>query len=102
MNVVVVDLEIGNLLSIVRGLEYCGAKVKVTSDPEVILNSSHVVLPGDGAFKFAMDQIKKRNLLNTLKSFNKSKSNLLGICIGMQILFEKSEKLILKDQSNAL
>ena len=92
MNVVVVDLEIGNLLSIVRGLEYCGAKVKVTSDPEVILNSSHVVLPGDGAFKFAMDQIKKRNLLNTLKSFNKSKSNLLGICIGMQILFDESSE----------
>ena len=60
MNVVVIDLGIGNLMSIIRGLEYCGAKVIVTSNPEIILNSSHVVLPGDGAFKFAMEQVKKR------------------------------------------
>ena len=92
MNVVVIDLGIGNLMSIIRGLEYCGAKVIVTSNPEIILNSSHVVLPGDGAFKFAMEQVKKRNLLNTLKSFNKSNSNLLGICIGMQMLFDESSE----------
>ena len=92
MNVVVIDLGIGNLMSIIRGLEYCGAKVIVTSNPEIILNSSHVVLPGDGAFKFAMEQVKKRNLLNTLKSFDKSNSNLLGICIGMQMLFDESSE----------
>ena len=92
MSVVVIDLGIGNLMSIIRGLEYCGAKVIVTSNPEIILNSSHVVLPGDGAFKFAMEQVKKRNLLNTLKSFNKSNSNLLGICIGMQMLFDESSE----------
>jgi len=63
MSVVVIDLGIGNLMSIIRGLEYCGAKVIVTSNPKIILNSSHVVLPGDGAFKFAMEQVKKRNLL---------------------------------------
>ncbi len=92
MSVVVIDLGIGNLMSIIRGLEYCGAKVIVTSNPEIILNSSHVVLPGDGAFKFAMGQVKKRNLLNTLKSFDKSNSNLLGICIGMQMLFDESSE----------
>ena len=92
MNVVVIDLGIGNLMSIIRGLEYCGAKVIVTSNPEIILNSSHVVLPGDGAFKFAMEQVKKRNLLNTLRNFNKSNSNLLGICIGMQMLFDESSE----------
>ena len=92
MSVVVIDLGIGNLMSIIRGLEYCGAKVIVTSNPEIILNSSHVVLPGDGAFKFAMEQVKKRNLLNTLKSFDKSNSNLLGICIGMQMLFDESSE----------
>ena len=90
MSVVVIDLGIGNLMSIIRGLEYCGAKVIVTSNPEIILNSSHVVLPGDGAFKFAMEQVKKRNLLNTLKNLKKSKTVLLGICIGMQILFDES------------
>ena len=92
MNVVVIDLGIGNLMSIIRALEYFGAKVVVTSDSQTILNSSHVVLPGDGAFNFAMEQIKKRNLLKTLKNFSDSKSNLLGICIGMQILFDKSSE----------
>lgn len=92
MNVTVIDLEIGNLMSIIRGLEYCGGKVNVTSDLGIISNSSHVVLPGDGAFKFTMDQIIKKDLLETLKSFNKSKSNLLGICIGMQLLFDESSE----------
>ena len=92
MSVVVIDLGIGNLMSIIRGLEYCGAKVIVTSNPKIILNSSHVVLPGDGAFKFAMEQVKKRNLLKTLKSFDKSNSNFLGICIGMQMLFDESSE----------
>ena len=90
MNVTVIDLGIGNLLSIVRGLEYFGAKVTVTSDSKTILNSTHVVLPGDGAFKYAMDQIIKKDLLKILKNFNTSESNLLGICIGMQILFDES------------
>tara|TARA_B100000315_G_scaffold256570_1_gene302791 strand:- start:1206 stop:1847 length:642 start_codon:yes stop_codon:yes gene_type:complete len=92
MNVTVIDLGIGNLMSIIRGLEYCGAKVIVTSDSEAILNSTHVVLPGDGAFKFAMEQIVRKGLLKILKNFNKSKSNLLGICIGMQILFDESSE----------
>ena len=92
MNVVVIDLEIGNLMSLVRGLKHCGAKVKVTSNPEIILNSSHVVLPGDGAFKFAMQQIIAKDLLKVLTNFNKLKSNLLGICIGMQILFDESSE----------
>ena len=90
MNVTVIDLGIGNLLSIIRGLEHFGAKVTVTSDSKIILNSTHVVLPGDGAFKYAMDQIVKKDLLKILKNFNTLESNLLGICIGMQILFDES------------
>ena len=90
MRVTVIDLGIGNLMSIIRGLENFGAKVTVTSEPKIIINSTHVVLPGDGAFKFAMGQIEKKNLLEILKNFNKSKSHLLGICIGMQILFDES------------
>ncbi|MDC0059785.1 imidazole glycerol phosphate synthase subunit HisH [Pelagibacteraceae bacterium] len=92
MYVTVIDLGIGNLMSIIRGLEHWGANVKVTSDPKIILKSSHVVLPGDGAFNYAMEQIKKKNLLEAIKSFSKSKSNLLGICIGMQILFDQSNE----------
>ena len=90
VNTTVIDLGIGNLMSIIRGLEYYGAKVTVTSDPNIINNSSHVVLPGDGAFKYAMEQIMKKGLLSTLKNLKKSKTVLLGICIGMQILFDES------------
>ena len=90
VNTTVIDLGIGNLMSIIRGLEYYGAKVTVTSDPTIISNSSHVVLPGDGAFKYAMEQIMKKGLLSTLKNLKKSKTVLLGICIGMQILFDES------------
>ena len=92
MKVTVIDLGIGNLLSIIRGLEHFGAKVTVTSDSKIISSSTHVVLPGDGAFKFAMDQIIKKDLLNILKNFNKMEANLLGICIGMQILFDESSE----------
>ena len=90
VNTTVIDLGIGNLMSIIRGLEYYGAKVTVTSDPNIINSSSHVVLPGDGAFKYAMEQIMKKGLLSTLKNLKKSKTVLLGICIGMQILFDES------------
>ena len=90
VNTTVIDLGIGNLMSIIRGLEYYDAKVTVTSDPNIINNSSHVVLPGDGAFKYAMEQIMKKGLLSTLKNLKKSKTVLLGICIGMQILFDES------------
>ena len=90
VNTTIIDLGIGNLMSIIRGLEYYGAKVTVTSDPNIISNSSHVVLPGDGAFKYVMEQITKKGLLSTLKNLKKSKTILLGICIGMQILFDES------------
>ena len=90
VNTTVIDLGMGNLMSIIRGLEYFGAKVTVTSDSNIIENSSHVVLPGDGAFKYVMEQVIKKRLLDTLTNFDKSKSNLLGICIGMQILFDES------------
>ena len=90
VNTTVVDLGIGNLMSIIRGLEYYGAEVTVTSDPNIINNSSHIVLPGDGAFKYAMEQIIKKGLLSTLKNLKNSKTVLLGICIGMQILFDES------------
>ena len=74
VNTTVIDLGIGNLMSIIRGLEYYGAKVTVTSDPNIIGNSSHVALPGDGAFKYVMEQITKKGLLSTLKNLKKSKT----------------------------
>jgi|TARA_Y100000294_G_C8522043_1_gene323308 glutamine amidotransferase len=86
--VTVIDLGIGNLFSIVSALKYCGSEVVVTSNSKIVENSSLIILPGDGAFKYAMTEVKERGLLETLKNINKTKKKLLGICIGMQILFD--------------
>ena len=89
IDVTVIDLGIGNLLSIVRGLEHFGARVTVTNNVHTIAKSSHVVLPGDGAFKFAMQQINKQGIKNAIQNIYNSKTKLLGICIGMQIMFDQ-------------
>ena len=87
-SVTVIDLGIGNLFSIKSALEYCGSQVKVTSDIKIIEDSSLLVLPGDGAFNYAMSQVKKKKLSEIIKNINHSKKKLLGICVGMQILFD--------------
>ena len=86
--VTVIDLGIGNIFSIVSALKYCGSEVVVTSNSKIVENSSLIIMPGDGAFKYAMTEVKKRGLLEVLKNINKTKKKLLGICIGMQILFD--------------
>ena len=88
--VTVIDLGIGNLFSIVSALKYCGSEVTVTSESKIIENSSLIILPGDGAFNYAMMQVKERGLLKTLKNIKNTNKKLLGICIGMQILFDYS------------
>ena len=88
--VTVIDLGIGNLFSIVSALKYCGSEVTVTSESKIIENSSLIILPGDGAFNYAMTQVKERGLLKTLKNIKNTNKKLLGICIGMQILFDYS------------
>lgn len=90
--VVVVDYGVGNLLSVRRGLEYCGARVVQTSDPEVVLRAGRVVLPGVGAFKNAMAALHSLNLVDCLRETSKRGTPLLGICLGMQLLLEESEE----------
>lgn len=90
--VVVVDYGAGNLLSVQRGLEYCGATVVLTADPVKILSASHVVLPGVGAFANAMQALERLDLVTVLRKVGRSKSRLLGICLGMQLLLEESEE----------
>ncbi len=90
--ITIIDYGLGNLLSVSRGFEYCGAKVKVTSDPKEIINSSRVVLPGVGAFPNAMALLEKYNLIETIKEYGKSGKPLLAICLGMQLLMDESEE----------
>jgi imidazole glycerol phosphate synthase glutamine amidotransferase subunit len=83
--VAVIDYGIGNLLSVRRGLERCGATVAVTADPDVILNAQRVVLPGVGAFADGMAELSRRKLDSVVREVASRGIPLLGICLGMQM-----------------
>jgi glutamine amidotransferase len=90
--VAVVDYGIGNLLSVSRALIHCDAEVAVTCDPEVILSSSHVILPGVGAFPNAMLELSRQGLDKVVKEVAIKGTPLLGICLGMHMLLDQSEE----------
>jgi imidazole glycerol-phosphate synthase subunit HisH len=90
--VVVVDYGLGNLLSVRRGLEYCGGKVTITADPDIILSAPRVVLPGVGAFADGMSELRNLGLDAVIKEVVEQGSFLLGICLGMQMLLDESEE----------
>lgn len=90
--VTVVDYGMGNLLSVARALEYCGAAVKVTESPDVISTSSRVVLPGVGAFGDGMAELCRRGIDEVLREVAAKGTLLLGICLGMQMLLDESEE----------
>lgn len=90
--VVVIDYGVGNLLSVQRGLEHCGAKVTLTADPDQILAAKRVVLPGVGAFGNAMQALEQLSLVEVIRELATRQTPLLGICLGMQLLLEESEE----------
>lgn len=90
--VVVIDYGLGNLLSVQRGLEHCGATVVVTADPQQILAAGRVVLPGVGAFGNAMQALEQLGLVATIQELASRETPLLGICLGMQLLLEQSDE----------
>ena len=88
--ITIVDYGCGNILNLVRAIQFLGYEVEATHDNKKIINSSYVILPGVGAFGNAMKQIEKYNLRNTILEYAKSNKPLLGICLGMQILLTVS------------
>lgn len=90
--VIVIDYDVGNLLSVQRGLEHCGAKVTLTADPDQILAAKRVVLPGVGAFGDAMQALERLGFIAVIRELAKRQTPLLGICLGMQLLLEESEE----------
>lgn len=88
----IIDYGLGNLLSVERAFEHCGAQVNFVTTPEQISKSDRLVLPGVGAFGDGMNELQKRNLVPALKAFTESNRPLLGICLGMQLLFDESEE----------
>lgn len=82
----------GNLRSVQKGFEAVGAEAIVTSDSQKILSAKSVVLPGVGAFKDCMANLEKLDLINTVHQSVKSGKPFLGICLGLQLLFNQSEE----------
>jgi len=92
VNIAVIDYGMGNLHSACKGLEKAGAVPKITSSPADILSADAVVLPGVGAFDPAMQHIRERKLETTVQDAIATGKPFLGICVGMQMLFESSEE----------
>ncbi len=90
--IAVVDYGLGNLLSVQRALERCGASVTICNDPERLVSAKKVLLPGVGAFGVAMEQLHNRGLVEAIRELPKLKVPLIGICLGMQLLLDESEE----------
>lgn len=88
--IAIVDYGVGNLLSVKKAMEKLGMSVVVTSDIEKINAATGIVLPGVGAFKDAIDNLRQNKLVSCLKDNAKKGKPLLGICLGMQLLYETS------------
>lgn len=87
--VVIIDYGMGNLKSVYNALKNLDIPCKVSSNKEEISKASSLILPGVGAFKDAMDNISKSGLVNIIKDKVSEGTPLLGICLGMQMLYEK-------------
>ncbi len=90
--IAVVDVCSGNLRSVERSLERAGATVKVTRDPDVIRRADRIVVPGQGAFGAFMRGLEERGLGEALREAIRSGRPFLGICLGLQVLFDDSEE----------
>lgn len=92
MRITVIDYGIGNILSVIRALIYCGAEVLVSNSADDVRNSKALVLPGVGAYTDGMKALKERNLLGPIKEYASTGYPFLGICLGMQMMLDQSEE----------
>ena len=88
--IAIIDYGAGNLHSVKNALDFLNAESIVTGDSETILNADKVILPGVGAFGDAMKCLEKSGLVETVKAVAKSGKPLLGICLGLHLMFEES------------
>ena len=88
--VTVIDYGVGNLLSVIRGLEKCGANVILTDSPDLIADADRLVLPGVGAFADGIAGLHERMLFDPIKTFSEKNRPFMGICLGMQMMLDTS------------
>ena len=90
--VAIIDYDAGNIRSVEKAVRYLGKEVTVTSEPEEILAADRVILPGVGAFGDAMKRLHAMGLVVVIRQAADRGTPFLGICLGLQLLFEKSEE----------
>jgi imidazole glycerol-phosphate synthase subunit HisH len=90
--IAIIDYGAGNLRSISRALQSLGAEVAITSDHDEIVSADRVVLPGVGNAKAAMDQLRDQGIDDTIHAVVSKGAPLLGVCLGMQLLFGEQEE----------
>lgn len=90
--ITIVDYGMGNIFSVAKALELYGARVVLTADEKKLKEASSLVLPGDGAFQAAINNLKSREIYHIIEEHIRSGKWLLGICLGFQLLFEQSEE----------
>ncbi len=88
----IVDYKMGNLSSVINAFAKVGADARLESDPLALHKYDKLILPGVGAFGDAMEHLKSNGMDEAVKAYAKSAKPLLGICLGMQLLFESSEE----------
>ena len=92
MMVAIIDYNAGNIRSVEKAVALLGYEAVVTREQETILSADHIILPGVGAFGDAMDKLDKYGLVNVIHKAVERRIPFLGICLGLQLLFESSEE----------
>ncbi len=87
---VIIDYQMGNLRSVQKGVERVGGQATISSDPQVIADADQLILPGVGAFRDAIAELEKRQLVEPIQTFIATGRPFLGICLGLQLLFDVS------------
>lgn len=90
--IAIIDYDAGNIKSVEKACQYLGQDVCITRDRDEILEADHVILPGVGAFGNAMNHLKQYHLIQTIYDVVDKKIPFLGICLGLQLLFEESDE----------
>lgn len=90
--IAIIDYDAGNLKSVEKALQYLGEDVEITREPQKILTADRVVLPGVGAFGDAMAKLEGYGLVDVIQEVHKKQIPFLGICLGLQLMFEQSDE----------
>lgn len=90
--IAILDYDMGNLRSVSKAVEHVGGKATITRDPKAVAKADKVILPGVGAFRDCIGNLKEYGLVDPVKEFIASGRPFLGICVGMQLLADESEE----------